>query len=238
MKAMMSLLAAGLLAAPGALAQMEIESDVMYIENEESVFEHNVVVTGDRISMTSDEIRVAQEDGVITARGDPVMLVFERPEGPVQVRARTVAYDPAAGRVLLAAGGRIAGVEVTVVAGWLSADIDAGSVRARAGVQIFSAAAEASGQQLELLPDNTLEIRGEPAKLETTVDGETAQGEAEFIRLADTDAGRLLYLQGAARSVYGGETIAAQKITYNLETGELATEAVPGERVRVVISAP
>ena len=235
MRAGALLLAAGLLAASGARAQMEIESDSMYIENEESVFESNVVVTGDGIGMDADEIRIGQQGGTITARGDPAMLSVDRQDRPMTVWAPEISYDPEGDRVLLPAGGRIASAEVTVTAGWISADIGAGSAQARQAVRLSSAQATGQADELELHPAGAMQMRGMPARLDMTADdGQAVQGRAGIIRL-DGD-GRLLHLEGDASAVHGDETIAAEKITYNLETGELATEAKPGQRVRMVIS--
>ncbi|MCY4325435.1 MAG: hypothetical protein OXC81_05375 [Betaproteobacteria bacterium] len=238
MKASVALLLtlAGLLGAFAAQAQMEIESGSMHVENAESVFEHDVVVTGEGIVITSDEIRVARDGGAMTARGNPVVLVVERPTATIRVQAATIVYQPEDEVALLPAGGQITGREVTVTAGQISVDLAAGSVQARTAVRILAADSEARGEQLDLAADGSLQMRGMPATLQMTIDGDSASGQAQLIRLAGD--GRQLYMQGSAQSVYKGETIVAEKITYNLATGELATEAAPGERVRVVIDAP
>ena len=235
MKATTLLLLAVLL--PGAArAQIEIESEIMYIENDVSVFEQDVVVSGDDISMSADQIRVAQPGGLITASGSPALLVMQRADAPVKIEAKQISYDPESGQALLPVGGRIVSADITVSAGWISADSKARSVQAHTEVQISSQQAVGSGDRLELRHGDALEMRGEPARLQIKSEDQEVQGQALLIRLVESS--RRLYLEGSARTVSGGETINAEKISYNLDTGELATEAKPGERVRVIISEP
>lgn len=196
-------LALALLAWSAAVQAQEYEvlAERMEGSGENFVFEGSVSIDSADLRLRAARLEV---DGTkYRASGSPAELEVDADDAGASVRAAEIAYDAAAGELLMPAGGELRREGFSATAGGLRFDVRASELRASLTVAISAGAMQAEGTAARAtLAARGLELRleGAPARLTVPQDGsdQAISARAARIEYAERDGvAQALLLEGA-----------------------------------------